>query len=145
MTADLIITNTRVVTARADGAEAQAVAVSGNRIVAVGDPDAVGALAGPTTRIVSAAGGSVVPGLNDAHLHLQWWAFGRSFLDLREVHSLAEVRRLVAQAVAQAAPGEVVAPRPRTSTTCRVRCRSCSTTSVPTVPGSTARPCGSWD
>ena len=78
MTADLIITNTRVVTARADGAEAQAVAVSGNRIVAVGDPDAVGALAGPTTRIVSAAGGSVVPGLNDAHLHLQWWAFGRS-------------------------------------------------------------------
>lgn len=111
MTADLIITNTRVVTARADGAQAQAVAVAGNRIVAVGDPDSVGALAGPTTRIVNAAGGSVVPGLNDAHLHLQWWAFGRSFLDLREVHSLAEVRRLVSEAVAQATPGEVVRGR----------------------------------
>ncbi len=50
--------------------DAQAVAVGGGRIVLVGSTAQALALQGPRTRIVDAAGATIVPGLADAHVHL---------------------------------------------------------------------------
>src|SRR6266508_3808205 len=49
---------------------ASALAIAGGAILAVGDDAAIEALAGPTTRHLPLAGRTVVPGFNDAHIHL---------------------------------------------------------------------------
>jgi predicted amidohydrolase YtcJ len=68
--ADLVLRGGRVLTmARGPGATS-AVAVENGRIVAVGtDPD-VSSLIGPLTRVVDLAGRTLMPGLTDAHAHL---------------------------------------------------------------------------
>ncbi|GHD05955.1 amidohydrolase [Zhihengliuella salsuginis] len=59
-----------------DVADATAVALTGDRITAVGGEE-VAALAGPGTRVVDAAGGAILPGINDAHLHFIASAYSR--------------------------------------------------------------------
>jgi predicted amidohydrolase YtcJ len=68
--ADLIVRNARVTTLQ-DGvsAAAEAVAVSGEKIAAVGGEAEVTRLAGASTIVVDAGGRRVIPGLNDSHLH----------------------------------------------------------------------------
>jgi predicted amidohydrolase YtcJ len=66
---DLILTGGRIFTADDARPWAQALAVRGERIVAVGDDAQVRALAGPSTRVIELAGRLVVPGINDAHVH----------------------------------------------------------------------------
>ncbi|HRO30703.1 amidohydrolase [Citricoccus sp.] len=58
-----------VLRAPGSGPAPDAVAVSQGRITAVGPSSEVGALVGPGTRVVDAAGGALIPGINDAHLH----------------------------------------------------------------------------
>jgi len=66
---DVILVNGKVVTLDAQSAIAEAVAVSGDRIAAVGRSSDVRRLAGPRTQIVDLQGRVVVPGLIDSHLH----------------------------------------------------------------------------
>src|SRR4051812_33204467 len=66
---DLIIHHAKVFTADPAHRFAEAVAVKGNRIVAVGTNADVTALAGGGTKTLKAAGRVVVPGFNDAHTH----------------------------------------------------------------------------
>ncbi|WP_209424793.1 amidohydrolase [Pararhodobacter sp. SW119] len=68
--ADLIITNARVLTMDPARPRAEAVAVVGGRILAVGAAEEVAALAGPQTRRIDARGASVLPGFIESHLHL---------------------------------------------------------------------------
>ena len=68
--ADLIITNGRVLTMDRNNPRAQAVALDGDRILAVGTTDQIAALAGPHCRIIDAKGATVLPGLIESHLHL---------------------------------------------------------------------------
>lgn len=49
---------------------AEAIALTGNRIMAVGSDDEILAQAGPATRIVDAGGATVLPGFNEAHMHI---------------------------------------------------------------------------
>jgi len=67
---DRIYVNARVWTGESSKREAEAFAVRGDRFVAVGAPDAMRALAGPSTQVVDLGGRRVVPGFNDAHWHL---------------------------------------------------------------------------
>ncbi|HVS33097.1 MAG TPA: amidohydrolase [Thermoanaerobaculia bacterium] len=69
---DLILVNGKVFTADEARPWAAAVAIRGDRITAVGDNEDVRALAGPGTRIIDAAGRTIVPGINDAHVHQPW-------------------------------------------------------------------------
>jgi predicted amidohydrolase YtcJ len=69
MTPDLILSGGRVHTVDAARPHAEAVAVAGGRIVAVGDDREVLALAGPSTDVVRLEGRTVLPGFQDAHLH----------------------------------------------------------------------------
>ena len=70
MTADLIVTDARVLTMDPDQPRAEAVAIGGGRILAVGGRRAVEALAGQGTRVIDAGGRSLLPGFVESHLHL---------------------------------------------------------------------------
>ncbi|PWU59561.1 amidohydrolase [Micromonospora globispora] len=66
--ADLVITGADVYTVDAARSWSDAIAVRGDRIVAVGS-EPVSELIGPRTRVIEAAGGMVLPGFQDAHIH----------------------------------------------------------------------------
>ena len=84
---------------------ASALAIFGERIVAVGD-DSLRDLAGPETQLDDLGGRTVLPGLTDAHLHWSWLARALQSVDVFEVPSKAEALRRVAAKVAQTPPGE---------------------------------------
>jgi predicted amidohydrolase YtcJ len=67
---DLLFTNGKVVTVDERFTIAQAVAVKGDRIVAVGSTAEIAKLAGPSTRTIDLRGRTAIPGLIDNHLHL---------------------------------------------------------------------------
>lgn len=67
--ADLLLTGGRVFTADSTQPWAQAVAIRGDRIEAVGPDSTIERLAGPNTRRIALSGRFVVPGLTDAHVH----------------------------------------------------------------------------
>lgn len=69
---DLILHNGTIFTGDPAQPRAQALAIRGERIVAVGDDEAIAALAGVDTRRIDLDGRRVVPGINDAHEHLGW-------------------------------------------------------------------------
>lgn len=85
-TADLIVENANILTMDPDMARAAAIAVKGGEIAAVGDKASVAQFKGPGTRVVDAAGGSVVPGFVEAHMHLFSGAAELSHLQLSGVH-----------------------------------------------------------
>jgi predicted amidohydrolase YtcJ len=67
--ADLIIENTKVLTVNSNFTVAQAIAVRGDEIVAVGRDRQVERFRGPETRVIDAAGQTVLPGLYDGAVH----------------------------------------------------------------------------
>ena len=68
---DLILSNGKIITVDGQFSIAQAVAVRGDRVVAVGTNQEINRLAGPNTRRVDLKGKSVVPGFIDNHAHFQ--------------------------------------------------------------------------
>ena len=110
--ADLVLTNAVVHTVDAKRPRAEAVAVRGRRIVAVGTSAEVQALVGPKTRVLDLRGRTVVPGFDDSHAHLLGIGFARLDVDLVGTRSFAEVVERVAAAVKARRPGRVD-PRPR--------------------------------
>ncbi|MBM4443522.1 MAG: amidohydrolase family protein, partial [Candidatus Rokubacteria bacterium] len=67
---DLLLHGGRVITLDAQSRRAQAIALRADRILAVGADAEVLPLAGPRTRHIDLRGRTVVPGLVDAHAHL---------------------------------------------------------------------------
>ncbi|HOX58509.1 MAG TPA: amidohydrolase [Candidatus Paceibacterota bacterium] len=92
---DLIILNASIHTMDDAQPTAEAVAVLGNRIVALGATPDIRLLAGPSTRVIDAAGKLVLPGFNDSHTHFLMGGFALASVDLRDARSPEEmVRRL---------------------------------------------------
>jgi predicted amidohydrolase YtcJ len=69
-TPDLILSNGKIITVDERFTIAQAVAIAGDRIVAVGSNQEIARLAAPNTRRINLNGRSVIPGLIDNHMHL---------------------------------------------------------------------------
>ena len=82
--ADLVITNATVRTMDAARPAAEAVAVHGHRIVAVGTSAELKRYVGARTRVVDAKGALVLPGFNDAHVHFLSGGFQLASVDLRD-------------------------------------------------------------
>ncbi len=101
----------RVHTLDAARPRAQAVAVRGNLVVALGSDAEIAPLVGPKTRVVALAGRTVVPGFNDSHAHLLGIGFGRLDVDLVGARSFAEVVERVAAAVRTRRPGDWIRGR----------------------------------
>jgi predicted amidohydrolase YtcJ len=79
---DLVVTGARVwgAATAVGGAPADGIAVTGDRITAIGAADDVLALAGHGTRVVEAPGRLVVPGFQDSHVHTPF--AGRNLLNV---------------------------------------------------------------
>jgi predicted amidohydrolase YtcJ len=106
--ADLLIHDAWIHTldSGSEGPPAEALAVQGGRVLGVGRTADLEPLVGPGTRRVSLGGRTVIPGLNDAHLHLVAFALSLRRVNLVGVPTLAEGLAKVRAAVERAAPGE---------------------------------------
>lgn len=69
-TPDTVIINGKIFTSSPSQPWVQALAIRGERIIAVGDTAVISRLAGSSTRTIDAGGRTVVPGFNDAHQHI---------------------------------------------------------------------------
>ncbi len=103
---DMVIFNAQVLTVDVAGRAAQALAVKGNRVVAVGSSDHILRLAGPNTRRLDVGGRTVVPGFIDTHAHLDREGLRRAYPDLQACRSIADVQEVVRRAAAGTPPGE---------------------------------------
>lgn len=95
-TADLLITNAKVWTVDAGHPQAQAVAVIGERIVAVGSTQEIEAWRGPKTLVIDAGGKLLLPGFNDAHVHFIEAGAQLEAVPLNDATSAQEFARRVA-------------------------------------------------
>jgi predicted amidohydrolase YtcJ len=97
--AELILVNGRIYTLDAQKPWAQALAIRGDRILAVGGDREIRALAGPRTRVVDLRGKFALPGFNDAHVHIESTGallVGTNLLDVHEPSAFVERVRAAA-------------------------------------------------
>lgn len=93
--ADLIVHGGKVLTVDAKFTVAEAVAVKGGKIVAVGSSADVLRQKGPTTRVIDAAGKTVLPGLYDSHTHPTGAASSEAGAPLPLLKSIPEVQAYI--------------------------------------------------
>jgi predicted amidohydrolase YtcJ len=96
--ADLVLLNGRVYTVDAAGPWAEAVAVRGDRIVAVGTTADIRGMAGADTRVIDLAGAFVSPGFNDGHVHTESTGALLTGANLLDVHEEAKFRERIQEA-----------------------------------------------
>ena len=89
----------------------EALAVRGDRVVAIGSNPQAKALADKHTLVVDLKGRFVMPGFNDAHLHLASGGFEKLNVDLAGVKSLQEMQERIAARAKSSAPGEWIQGR----------------------------------
>lgn len=104
--ADLIITNAKVWTVDKAHPTAQAVAVLGERIVAVGTNTEVEAWHGSTTRVIDAGGKLLLPGFNDAHVHFVSGGLQLDAVQLNDATSAEEFVRRIGERARKTPKGE---------------------------------------
>ncbi|HEY6923577.1 MAG TPA: amidohydrolase family protein, partial [Steroidobacteraceae bacterium] len=91
--ATLILLNGKIWTENPAQPEAQALAIEGNQILAVGSSAAIRTLAGPDCKLIDLGGRRVVPGFNDSHVHLISGGDALISVRLEDANSLDEFRR----------------------------------------------------
>jgi predicted amidohydrolase YtcJ len=107
--ADTVLVNGRVATVDARSSMAEAVAVGGGRILAVGTSADIRRMAGPRTRVVDLGGRTVIPGLIDNHTHViraaeRWTQEAR----IDGISSRRQALDIIAARARAARPGEWV-------------------------------------
>lgn len=103
--ADLIIENARIWTVDSLHPEVEALAVLGERIVAVGTNREVEAWRGPTTRVVDADGKRLLPGFNDAHVHFVDGGAQLDNVELNDASSPQEFARRIGERAGKTSKG----------------------------------------
>jgi predicted amidohydrolase YtcJ len=110
-TADLVLTNGRVVTMDPNVPEAQAVAISGDRIVAVGTAAEIQRYVGPGTEVIDLAGRLAIPGFIEGHGHFMGLGRAKTILDLTTARNWDEIVAMVGEAARSAQPGSWIVGR----------------------------------
>jgi predicted amidohydrolase YtcJ len=103
---DLVLVNGKIHTVDRAAPLAEALAICGERIAAVGGTEEIRKLAGPKTRIIDLAGKLVLPGFNDAHVHLVDGAEEIVGVDLRPAKDEREFARRLADHAAKLPKGK---------------------------------------
>ncbi|HEV2299304.1 MAG TPA: amidohydrolase [Candidatus Acidoferrales bacterium] len=103
---DLVLTNGAIYTVSAAQPRAQAVAIRGEKIVAVGSDDDVKKWIGPKTRVIDLHGRFAMPGFNDAHTHLASGGMAKFKVEFEGAASLAEFQQRIRDALKNYKPGE---------------------------------------
>ena len=112
--ADLVLTNGNIVTIRSAGDRARAVAIKGDRIIAVGDDGAMREYIGASTKLIDLQGRTVVPGFNDVHQHpapLYTWDKPYASLELDTVRTMASLIELLRRKAAITPKGMMIRGR----------------------------------
>ncbi|UCC40209.1 MAG: amidohydrolase [Candidatus Aminicenantes bacterium] len=109
--ADLVLKNGKIVTVNDEKPEAQALAVRGDTIVAVGSNEEIEAYITQTTKVIDLEGKLAIPGFTDAHVHFTGIGQAKLGLDLMHVKNWDEVVAMVKDAVEKAQPGEWITGR----------------------------------
>src|SRR5215467_4378928 len=104
--ATLIVTNGAVYTVDKQHPKAEAVAVIGDRIVAVGSRGDIDLWRGPQTKVIDAGGTLLLPGFNDAHLHFIQGGAQLDQVQLTDVTTPQEFAKRIAAQVKKTPKGE---------------------------------------
>jgi predicted amidohydrolase YtcJ len=102
--ADLIIRDAKVITVDSKFSIAQAIAVRGDRILAVGKSKDVSRFVGPNTRIIEAKGLVIMPGLYDSHVHSYNAAVSEFEAPMPNLTSIVEAQAYIRKQVAAKPP-----------------------------------------
>ncbi|ATN35634.1 hydrolase [Rhizobium sp. ACO-34A] len=94
-TADLIVHNARILTMDDESPRAEAIAIAGNRILAVGGNAEILPLAKAGARIIDAGGATVLPGFNEAHMHIFGGSVGLNELSLFKVQGFDALKSAI--------------------------------------------------
>src|SRR6266851_2764148 len=93
--ADIIITNARIYTVNPQQKWAGAIAVRGDKIIAVGDRKQIEALRSPATKVIDAGQRLLLPGFTDCHIHFLDGSLGLTRVDLNGATTVAEIQKRV--------------------------------------------------
>ena len=93
--ADTILINGKVYTENATQSWAQAVAVRGEKIIAVGDDAEIAKLRGPATKVIDADGKLVLPGFVDCHIHFMEGSISLGQANLQGAKNPAEIQHIL--------------------------------------------------
>jgi hypothetical protein len=106
--ADIILTNGKVLTVDPHNSMAEAVAVVGNRITAVGPAADIDNWRGPTTRVVDLRGRTLLPGFIEAHAHLGIYGIVESAVQCGPPHvkNIADLQAAIKERAQQTPSGE---------------------------------------
>ncbi|MFC2117031.1 amidohydrolase [Bacteroidota bacterium] len=104
--ADMVIKNAKIVTIDKDNPRATAVAMIGEKIIAVTSDKKIEQFIGENTKVIDAKGRLVIPGLNDAHAH--FGPINLDYIELRYITDPNVITEKVKARVAQIKPGELI-------------------------------------
>lgn len=110
-TADLIVTGGKVVTMDDDLPVAEAIAIQGDRILAVGSVAQIAKHSGPTTRTIQLQGQLVTPGLIEGHGHFLSLGQSKMMLDLTTANKWQDIVDQVGEAARNTPPGTWIVGR----------------------------------
>ena len=110
-TADLVLMHGKVVTVDENLPEAQAIAVQGDRILAVGSDQEIQRYIRRQTKVIDLNGALAIPGFIDGHAHFMGLGRAKMQLDLTRAKNWDEIVAMVAEAAKKARPGEWITGR----------------------------------
>jgi len=111
LNANLVLLNGKIYTFNPKKPTAQAIAVLDEKIVYVGENEEASKLIGPNTKIVDLNGKVVIPGLTDCHVHLASFGKTLSTLNLRNVNSITQLKKLVREKAEKLPPNRWILGR----------------------------------
>lgn len=109
---DLVLTNGKIITVDSAFSIAEAIAVQGERISAVGRSLDLHSLIGPGTRVIDLKGKAVIPGLIDGHAHLDREGLKTVYPSLGRVRSIKDIQARISELARKANPGEWIVTMP---------------------------------
>jgi predicted amidohydrolase YtcJ len=109
--ATMVLRGGKVVTVDPATPEAQAVAIAGDRIVAVGTDQDIAKYVGPGTEVIDLAGRTAVPGFIESHGHFTGLGQSKMTLDLMDATSWEQIVTMVGDAAKRAKPGDWIQGR----------------------------------
>jgi len=110
--ADVLFVHGRILTMDPADSVQEAVAVRGQRVQALGRDADIRALAGPSTRVIDLRGKTVIPGIVDAHAHMDREGLKNLHPGLQGVRSIADILAVIRREAAGRSPGEWVVTMP---------------------------------